>query len=93
LHDGTIDVAHWLSVTATQVASKGHRTGKHGYRNVLRDLGLATTPQQASAVFFLYTRQQFFCIVSHDLYAGAPTFRACNTRWGVSPFFTERYHS
>jgi len=87
VHHITINVARWHS--ETQVASEGRRIQKHGYGSVFRDLGLATTPQQASKVFLLYTRQQFFCVVSQSLCAGAPTFHACNTRWGMVPFFTE----
>ena len=40
----------WL-ITA-QVATEGRQIRKHDYGNVLRNVGLATAPQQASATFF-----------------------------------------
>jgi len=45
--------AWWL--TEAQAASDRRQIRKHGYRELLPDMGLASTPQQASTIFFLYT--------------------------------------
>ena len=90
LHNcGTVDVGRWHFVTEAQTANQESLIQQHGCRSVLRDLQLASTPQQASAAFALYIGQYFFCLVSHNMYAGAPTFRVCDTPWGVIPFFME----
>jgi len=54
---GGIEVARWLTLPVfsvwlieAQVASERRRIRKHGYANVLRDLGRATTPPQVSAL-------------------------------------------
>ena len=86
---GTVDVGRWHFVTEAQTANQESLIQQHGCRSVLRDLELASTPQQASAAFALYIGQYFFCVVSHNMYAGAPTFRVCDTPWGVIPFFME----
>ena len=56
---------------------------------MLRGRGLATTPQQASAVFW-YTARQFFCVISPDPYAGTS---ACYTFWAVVSSFMECLYS
>ena len=52
-----IEVARWLTLPVfsvwlieAQVATEGLRIRQHGYTNVLRDLGRATTPPQVSAL-------------------------------------------
>ncbi len=61
------------------VAREERQARKHGHEIVLLELGLATTPQQASAKLFCKSTPHFVCVVSHNLYAGNPSFRACST--------------
>ncbi len=84
-------IALWL--IEAQLASEGRQTRKHGLRNLLRDKGLAFTPRQASALFFLYTTRQLVCVVSQYQCAGSPSFRICNKCRVVVLSFTQGYHS
>ena len=54
--------AAWPDELEQQVKNFGFK--KHGYGSLLRDKGLATTPQRASATNFLHTARQLFCVVS-----------------------------
>jgi len=83
-------VTVWCWIEA-QTASAGRQIWKHGYGNLLRDMGLASIPQQASATVFLYTTRQLFCVVSQYQCAGNPSI-GNNYRVAVPPF-VEGYHS
>ncbi len=68
-HDNDLELAYACCVRCvayTQVAIANKRRGlqKHGYGSLLRDMGLATTPQQAGAINFLYIARQLFCVVT-----------------------------
>ncbi len=76
-------IALWLM--KAQVANEGLQIRKHGYGKLLRNMGLATAPQQASATFFSYTTRQFLCVVSQYQCAGKPSFQICNKYRDVVP--------
>jgi len=80
----------WL-ITA-QVATEGRQIRKHDYGNVLRNVGLATAPQQASATFFSYTTRQSFCVVSQTQCAGKASFKIRNVCCDVVPASMVCYH-
>ena len=78
-------VAVWLS--RPRAAGEGHQARKHGYGDVLPELGLATASQQASADLVIVHSISFY-VVSQLLYAGTPNFRARSTSWVVFTLFT-----
>ena len=85
-------VTAWWLIKAQKV-SQGRQIRKHGYRKLLPDMGLATTPQQASAVFSMNTAWQLFCVVSQFQCAGNLSFRTGNNYRVVVPPFKDGYHS
>jgi len=68
-------------------AGEGRRARKHGCGNLLQELGLAHTPEQASARDSCRSKSHFVYVVSRNLYAGSLNLRACSTLWGVDPHF------
>ena len=85
-------VTAWWLIEA-QKASEGRQIRKHGYRRLLPDMGLATTPQQAIAVFSLITTRLLFCVVSQYRCASSPSFRTGNNYRVAVPPFKDDYHS
>jgi len=73
-----MDDGRWLSVREAQIANEGTLIQQHGYRSVLRDLDLASTPQQASA----------FSLCTLDSISSASPASTCTQALQLSAFAT-----